>query len=101
MNGLPDMLDSGRVPQDRDKLIRLAEGENGDGLVLGVKPGDVFFTLDCPPSGPDLDDHLSGNALNRPAPGNALNHPAPGNFNFKDSKDVRFFRVWVGTRSER
>ena len=97
MNGLPDMLDSGRVPQDRDKLIRLAEGGNGDGLVLGVKPGDVFFTLDCPPSGPDLDDHLSGNALNRPAPGNALNHPAPGNFNFnfKDSKDVRFFRVWV------
>ena len=93
MNGLPDMPDSGRVPQDRDELIRLAEGENGDGLVLGAKPGDLFFTLDCPPSGPDLDDHLYGNALNRPAPGNALN--APGNFIFNDSKDVRFFRVWV------
>ena len=71
MNGLPDMLDSGRVLQDRDELIRLAKGENGDGLVLGVKPGDSFFTLDCPPSGPDSDDHLlSGNILNRPAPGN-------------------------------
>ena len=86
LNDLPDMLDSGRVLQDRGELIRLAKGENGDGLVLGVKPdsGDPFFTMDCSPSGFDLDDYLSGNAMNRPAPGN-----------FKDSKDVGFFRVWV------
>ena len=86
LNDLPDMLDSGRVLQDRNELIRLAEGENGDGLVLGVKSGDPFFTMDndCPPSGPDFHDHLSGNALNRPTPDN-----------FKDSKDVGFFRVWV------
>ena len=83
MEDLPNMLDSDGVLQDRDELIRLAKGENGDGLVLGVEPGDPFFTLD-PPSGPDLDDHLSGTALNRPAPGN-----------LKDSKDVGFFRVWV------
>ena len=80
------MLDSGRVLQDRDELIRLAEGENGDDFVLGVKPDpdDPFFTMDCPPSGPDFHDHLSGNALNRPTPDN-----------FKDSKDVGFLRVWV------
>ncbi|CAN0208490.1 unnamed protein product, partial [Ascophyllum nodosum] len=75
MNDLPDMLDSGRVLQVRDELIRLAKGENGDGLILGVKSGDPFFTMDCPSSGPDFHDHLSGNALNRPTPDN-----------FKDSK---------------
>ena len=85
MNGLPDMRDSGRILQDRDELINLAEGENGDGFVLDVKPGDPFFTMDPHPSGFELDDHLSGNALDRSTPGNS-----------NDSKeDLGFFRVWV------
>ena len=80
------MVDSGRVLQDRDELTRLAKGENGDGLVLGVKPDpdDPFFTMDWSPFGFDLDDYPSDNAFHRPTPDN-----------FKDSKDVGFFRVWV------
>ena len=67
MNDLPDMRDSARVLQDLDELIRLATGENGDGLVLGVRPGDPFFK--------------------KPA------SPTPGNF--EESEDVGFFRVWL------
>ena len=92
-NDLPDMRDSGRVLQDRDELIRLATGENGDGLVLGVSPGDSFFNMDHDPFAFELNPHPSGFELDHPNSGNVLTRPTP--VNFQDSKDVGFFRVWL------
>ena len=78
--GLPNMRDSGNVLQDRAELIRLAqEGEDGGGLVIGVKPGDDFFRLDDHPAGNQRDLHPLSNELEL--------HPAG------DSKDSFFFRV--------
>ena len=78
--GLPNMRDSGNVLQDRAELIRLAqEGEDGGGLVIGVKPDDDFFRLDNHPPGNQRDFHPLGNQLEL--------HPAG------DFKDSGFFRV--------
>ena len=78
--GLPNMRDSGNVLQDRAELICLAqEGEDGGGLVIGVKPGDDFFSLD---------NHLPENQRDLHPLGNQLElHPAG------DSKDSGLFRV--------
>ncbi|CAM9510972.1 unnamed protein product, partial [Ascophyllum nodosum] len=79
--GLPNMRDSDNVLRDRAELIRLAEGEDDNGLVVGVKPGDKFFGFDHHPSGNQRSFHPLVNQLER--------HPS-GDFN-----DSGIFRVWL------